>query len=348
MANRSSEGSEDTSTDIIKLGEQLRALREAQGLTYEDVASATRVRPHLLQAIEEGTIDDIAAPVYARGFVKTYCEYLYADDLWRKYLRRVPPSDLVQPSNDVARDSSVDINHPTPMFRRSSIIWVYVILVIAVLGAAFLLWSQQRDHGGQDSGFFLRMQERERVGSPDEAASTDVPSVTSGVNPPPSSMDIPGLNTSRTAVTASGDNLSVYGAAVNNEDVMSLDLSWMGGEITSLSGEPRVSPASRVVARQELLIEIKGRKNRLVVNQGGRNVTTRDLTDGDSRTYYVTTDTQVSLGVGSAADLTWYGQRYEGAGSDENPVSFIFYPDGRVKTTSGNSSHFGAGDRTSR
>jgi hypothetical protein len=115
----------------------------------------------------------------------------------------------------------------------------------------------------------------------------------------------------------------------------------MGGEISVLSVEPWIAPARGRASRQELLIEITGRRTRLVVNQGGRNVTTRELTAGDSRTYYVNSDTEVRLSVGSAADVTWLGRKYSGIGSDGAPLSMVFYPDGSVKTTLGNSYYFG-------
>ena len=269
-----------------------------------------------------------ASPVYAKGFVKTYCEYLLADDLWRKYGACFQSQEAIKPED---RASSVDINHPTPVFRRSSIIWVYILLITAVLGAAFLLWSQQKDQEGFEHGFFLRDQERERR-EPAPAASGDpaqgAPAVVSSQDL--AAVPIPRASQSRDAIAPSADSAPNL-----------IDLSWMGGEISVTSGEPAITLPRQMATRQELLIEITGRKTRLVVNQGGRNVTTRDLSAGDTRTYYVKSDTDVRLSVGNAADVTWFGRKFVGVGSDGNPISMVFYPDGTVKATSGNSYHFG-------
>ncbi|MDR1944400.1 MAG: helix-turn-helix domain-containing protein [Synergistaceae bacterium] len=337
----------DNTTDFVRLGEQLRELRAAQGLSHEDVARATKVRPHLLQAIEDGSIEDIAAPVYVRGFVKTYCEYLLADDLWRKYSSRLAPPDTANLKNGDSIEPSVDINHPTPMFRRSSIIWVYVILVIAVFAAAVLLWNQQRNQEGFDSGFFLRIQEKRRLVSSDEGVFVGTVSGGAEVKPayisPDAAVSMP---------AAAGDPASAdRGANETGGNVFAgvpANLSWMGEALSASVqlGAPIVLLPRQPLSRQELLIEITGGRNRLVVNQGGRNVTTRDLGRGETRSYYVTTDTEVNLGAGISADVTWFGKRYVGIGIGNAPLSLIFYPDGRVRVTSGSSPHFGSAEGT--
>ncbi|MDR1514970.1 MAG: helix-turn-helix domain-containing protein [Synergistaceae bacterium] len=339
MAKKSRADYEEGTADIAELGGQLKALREAQNLSYEDVAKATRVRPHLLRAIEDGTIEKISVPVYARGFVKTYCEYLLADDLWRKYNRRLISPGAVR----AADESAVDINHPTPIFRRSSIIWVYVILVFAVLGAVFLLWRQQMDQEGFEHGFFLRVQDRERQTSPDERVSDDVSSARAALASV-TSQDLAAVPIPRASL--SRDTAALAGSADFAQAL--IDLSWMGGNITVTSGEPGIAPVRLRASRQELLIEITGRRTRLVVNQGGRNVTTRELTAGDARTYYVNSDTEVRLSVGNAADVTWFGKKYTAVGSDGSPIVMIFYPDGSVRTTSGSSNFFGPERRIAR
>jgi cytoskeletal protein RodZ len=332
MAKKSREDYEEGTADIAELGKKLKALREAQCLSYEDVANATRVRPHLLRAIEDGTIEKIAVPVYAKGFVKTYCEYLLADDLWRKYNRQFMSPDAVK----MPDGGAVDINHPTPIFRRSSIIWVYVILVFAVLGAVFLLWRQQMDQEGFEHGFFLRVQDRQRQPSPDESASGDVSSAR-GAMSLATSLDLAAVPIPRASLSRD----SSAEAASSDSAQAPIDLSWMGGDIIVTSGEPIIAPVRQRASRQELLIEITGKRTRLVVNQNGKNVTTRELTAGDKRTYYVNSDTEVRLGVGNAADVTWFGAKYTGVGSDGNPISMIFYPDGSVRVISGRSNFFG-------
>jgi cytoskeleton protein RodZ len=61
------------------LGERFRAVREARGLTLSEVAEQIRIRSVYLGAIEEENWSLIGAPVYTRGFLRTYARFLGID-----------------------------------------------------------------------------------------------------------------------------------------------------------------------------------------------------------------------------------------------------------------------------
>jgi len=61
------------------VAEQLRVAREAQGLTVHQVADITKIRTDHIRALEEGNFGVFAAPVYIRGFVRTYAALLKLD-----------------------------------------------------------------------------------------------------------------------------------------------------------------------------------------------------------------------------------------------------------------------------
>src|SRR6185436_7199824 len=61
------------------VAEQLRTSREAQGLTIYQVAEITKIRTDHIRALEEGKYEAFAAPVYLRGFVRTYATLLKLD-----------------------------------------------------------------------------------------------------------------------------------------------------------------------------------------------------------------------------------------------------------------------------
>jgi cytoskeleton protein RodZ len=60
-------------------GAQLRQARERRDLSLDEVATKTRVQRRYLQALEEGTVDKLPEPVYARGFLKKYADFLGLD-----------------------------------------------------------------------------------------------------------------------------------------------------------------------------------------------------------------------------------------------------------------------------
>lgn len=73
------------------LGEWLVRAREARGLTLEDAERDTRISRRYLQALEEEHLDVIPAPVYARGFLRSYSQYLGLDP--QEAMARYPRED---------------------------------------------------------------------------------------------------------------------------------------------------------------------------------------------------------------------------------------------------------------
>lgn len=61
------------------VAEQLRAAREARKLSVHQVAEITKIRTDHLRALEEGNFDVFTAPVYIKGFTRTYATLLKLD-----------------------------------------------------------------------------------------------------------------------------------------------------------------------------------------------------------------------------------------------------------------------------
>ena len=61
------------------VAEQLRETRQARKVTVTEAAEATKIRTDHIEALESGDYDVFPAPVYIRGFVRTYAAYLKLD-----------------------------------------------------------------------------------------------------------------------------------------------------------------------------------------------------------------------------------------------------------------------------
>ncbi|MEO1150225.1 MAG: TonB family protein [Pseudomonadota bacterium] len=68
-----------THTGFDTAGAYLRDLREASGLTLEDISLRTHIREQHLRGIETGDLSLLPARAYVSGFVKTYAEMLGLD-----------------------------------------------------------------------------------------------------------------------------------------------------------------------------------------------------------------------------------------------------------------------------
>src|SRR3989337_3628781 len=65
--------------DLSPLGETLRRARLTRGITFEDAERMTRIPRKYLEALETENFGILPAPVFARGFLRSYAGYLGLD-----------------------------------------------------------------------------------------------------------------------------------------------------------------------------------------------------------------------------------------------------------------------------
>lgn len=61
------------------IGRQLESTRRMHNLSIEQVAADTRISARFIQALEDEQFDVLPAPVYVRGFLRSYANYLRMD-----------------------------------------------------------------------------------------------------------------------------------------------------------------------------------------------------------------------------------------------------------------------------
>lgn len=64
---------------LPEIGESLRRARAERGITIEQAAEHTRISAAFLRALEAEAFDQLPAPVYVRGFLRSYATYLGLD-----------------------------------------------------------------------------------------------------------------------------------------------------------------------------------------------------------------------------------------------------------------------------
>src|SRR5262245_25631263 len=64
---------------MATVAEQLRQAREGKSLSVQQVVEITKMRSDHVRALEEGDYSAFSAPVYIRGFVRTYASALKLD-----------------------------------------------------------------------------------------------------------------------------------------------------------------------------------------------------------------------------------------------------------------------------
>lgn len=112
------------------VGSRLRNERERQGLTCEDVAEATKLRRHFVEALEREAWEELPPPVFVKGFITSYARTLHLDsqEILDLYERDAPSSSVphrfyVEP-------------------RKGKRWWISVVLILLVaVCLAYYLWK---------------------------------------------------------------------------------------------------------------------------------------------------------------------------------------------------------------
>ena len=120
------------------LGERFRAAREARGLSLSDVAEQIRIRSLYLAAIEDGSWSTIGAPVYIRGFIRTYARFLGIDpEEAVAAFNRTQPEPPSAPGGK--RDRAPGTENPR---GRSGSFLIWMAGAVAVLLIAFVVYNE--------------------------------------------------------------------------------------------------------------------------------------------------------------------------------------------------------------
>jgi len=94
---------------MATLGEQLKAAREAKGVSESDAGSATKILTKIIIAMEADDFSVMPAPTYAKGFIRLYAEYLGLDPvpLVDEYLANhaTGPRPLINESSQLEQNS---------------------------------------------------------------------------------------------------------------------------------------------------------------------------------------------------------------------------------------------------
>ncbi len=119
------------------LGERFRAAREARGIALSAAAEKIRIRSLYLAAIEDENWSTIGAPVYVRGFLRTYARFLGLDpeEAVAAFNRTQP---VPQPTTAAERSGAGRAR--APVWLSGALLWTAG--TIAVLLIAFVVFTE--------------------------------------------------------------------------------------------------------------------------------------------------------------------------------------------------------------
>jgi cytoskeleton protein RodZ len=116
---------------MFEIGSSLRAARMRQGLELSQVEHDTRIRARYLAALEDERFDVLPGPAYAKGFLRTYADYLGLDA--QRFVDEF--NARFAPEEEPAAPPLVRIRRR----RFAPAAWVLVVVALAA-GSALVAW----------------------------------------------------------------------------------------------------------------------------------------------------------------------------------------------------------------
>ncbi len=124
-----------------RVGGDLRAARERLGWPLPATSDYVRIRLALLEALEDGRVNDLPGQVYAIGFVRSYAQALGLD-----------PDDMVRRFNEEVGSGvpRVELDFPAPVPQRHVPAGAVVLLGAMLTVVGYVSWYRvAADHTGQ-------------------------------------------------------------------------------------------------------------------------------------------------------------------------------------------------------
>ncbi len=125
------ENEEKGSLKRAGIGDLFRNQREKMGLSHTRISETTRIRPYILEALENENWEDLPSSVFVTGFIRSYARTLGLEQekivaLYQKYgPAEVPPArPLVKPAS----------------YRKAP--FVTVIFILIIMASAYYFWKE--------------------------------------------------------------------------------------------------------------------------------------------------------------------------------------------------------------
>lgn len=127
-----------TEPELSPVGQQLRAAREAKGLSLEDVAAQTRIPLRHLASIEIADWEHLPAPTYTIGFAKNYAGAVGLDrtEIGTQLREEMGGQRFTSTSNDVFEAAD-----PARTMPKGLVIGAIVVVIVLIV---LMSWLNRR------------------------------------------------------------------------------------------------------------------------------------------------------------------------------------------------------------
>lgn len=206
------------------VGKRLAAARRRSGLSLEQVAAATRVRRHHLELIERDDLGALPGPVYSRGYVRAYADYLGIE------------VELPAAAPPPARPA-LSLGRLAPLQRRQRLTLSRPLLAGAglALGAGlFVLYGWHEMESASVDGTLSAAPAAVAASPPPIASPLPAPSLAPSAAPTPAPIAVALRATEHTWVTVTVDGKAAFGGFLDAGG----EVDFSGRKVRVSSGKP--------------------------------------------------------------------------------------------------------------
>ena len=165
---------------MTELGNVLKAAREANGLSLDDLQQLTKIQKRYLVGIEKGDYGMMPGKFYVRAFIKQYAEAVGLDPeaLFEQYKSEVPSVREEEVPEQLSRvQSKKTMSAPQSKLLESLPKILLVVFIVGILVCGYLLftkvYSPNEETNSSGSGTEIKIEEN-AVPSKEEEADENV------------------------------------------------------------------------------------------------------------------------------------------------------------------------------
>lgn len=240
-----------TSREPTRLGEVLRAAREARFVDLQRVERDTKIRVRYLVALENGDYRDLPGAVYTRGFLRNYGIYLGLDPEYLVDLYRLEAGTPTERRVAPTAPQPVSERQGRPLVISSGAVAAVILTVMVGLFVVYL--------AGEFITFARTPELRITDPATDLLAFTGTEYTVRGVTEPDSTITVDGLRENPTATAAADGSFVITIGLVPGANVITLvasdpltgrDSAAVRRSITVVGVDPSTGPGSTIEITQ--------------------------------------------------------------------------------------------------
>ena len=335
---------------LAELGGKLRQLREAQNISYTEVAQEIKIQKHYVQAMEEGRIEDLPRGPFVRSFLRQYCSYLSADDMWPKYdeLTQAQAIKVVIPE---AGSQASYVQKSPKVFRPEKHTFLFIVLALLGAFAIYLMIANRAELSSTatnpiEGGTAVIAEQASKPGAqpePTEALSEDKKQEAPAVSQ--NTAEKPAEKSADSAPAEKKPEVRQEIKKDSTAETAKVDLGWLDGkeykEPEPAVTEQKAPEAVKAEEKQNKTdTSLKKTEIRIIpkaviwvkVSRGNEIYFQGLVKPGDNRVFDASGDRPLRVRYGNPGKtgIIWNGKKIENVGADKTPMTRFYHADGSV------------------